>query len=135
MKKLDLDLDRKVIINMDTREVIDLSGIRVNEEVFYKLGDIPGYEFYAVEYVNKNNEGPTFNVIISKINSVWKITIDNIEYNSNVTESTLSYKLSTSDNWINMGNSKIFTVTETGEYDIKLTDAAGNETIIKKQIG
>ncbi len=125
LKLLDLDnISQEVIINYDTREVISLTGIKINEVMYYKLKDIPGYVGYNVEYTDVNNQAPTFELEITKIENQYRVTLKNIILKANVRGGTVSYKLHNDSNWILNGENTNFTVTVPGIYDVKFTDKA-----------
>ena len=53
LKQLDLaNINQDVIINFDTREVISLTGFKIDNKMCYKLSNMPGYSKYNVEYKN-----------------------------------------------------------------------------------
>lgn len=130
LKKIELeDISQEILINYDTREVISLSGITVNNIKYYKLTDIPNYSSYNVEYQGQSNQKPTFEADVSKQANSWKITLKNIQSETN---GTLSYKLHSTTNWTLKGNDTSFEVYKPGLYDIKYTDKSGNSTTLQK---
>lgn len=134
LKQIELEnISEEVIINFDTREVISVKGITIDNQKYYKLEDLPYYTAHNVEYVDKNTEAPTFDVEVTKLKNSWKVELKNIVYNSNVEGGTLSYKLSTQANWI-LRDYPNFEVIEPGTYDIKFTDRAGNSTTVQQTI-
>ncbi len=135
LEKLDLDnISQDVLINFDTRQVYSYTGIIIDGVTYYCLEDIPNYTGYNIEYINKNNLLPSFSVEVTKQIDKWKISLNNIVYNSNVDSGELRHKLYTKQNWILDGENTSFIVDEPGLYDICLTDKAGNSTIIQKMI-
>lgn len=134
LKNLELEnITQGVIINFDTREVISVNGIKIDDTMYYKLKDIPNYTGYNVEYVEKNTQAPSFDIDIIRLENSWKFTVKNIVYNSNVNGGTVSYKLHDNTNWI-LVNDFSFEVDKSGLYDIRLTDKAGNSTVVQKAI-
>lgn len=134
LKNIDIEnVNQNVIINFDTREVISVDGIEQDGKKYYKLKDIPNYSGYNVEYIDKNTQPPTFDVEVTKLESTWIVKLKDIVYNSKVQGGTVSYKLNTNSNWI-INQNFSFEVKEAGLYDIKLTDKAGNSTIVQKEI-
>lgn len=134
LKNLELEnITQDVIINFDTREVISINGIKIDETMYYKLKDVPNYTGYNVDYVEKNIQAPSFDVDIIRLENSWKFTVNNIVYNSNVNGGTVSYKLHDDTNWI-LVNDFSFEVDKPGLYDIRLTDKAGNSTVVQKAI-
>lgn len=112
LEQLDLsDMSQDVIINFETRDVASVTGIEMDGEMYYRLTDIPGYTGQKIEYTNKNTLAPTFDVEVNKLSNSWQFTIKNIVYNSNVAGGTLSYKLHSSNNWIIVGETNYFEVS------------------------
>ncbi len=136
LKKLDLDnINQEVLINYDTREIISLTGFEIDGVKYYKLKDIPDYIGYNVEYINPNTQVPEFTISQTKLGeNEYRIKIENIVYNSNVTGGIVKYKLHSETNWILNGESTSFILTKPGLYDICFTDSAGNSSIVQKWI-
>lgn len=129
LKQLDLDnISQDVIINYNTKDIVSVKGFEIDGTRYYRLTDIPTYNGYNVEYVNKNDKAPTFDVEIQELSNSWRFNIKNITYTSNVSGGSVSYKLHDSQNWILVGENKYFEVYSPGIYDVKLTDRAGNST-------
>lgn len=113
LKQLDLDdISQDVIINFETQDIISVYGIEVNGEVYYRKTDIPAYETNKIEYVDKNNKAPTFEVEVNKLSSIWQVSLKNIVYNSNVSGGNVSYKNHNSQNWILVGENTSFEITK-----------------------
>lgn len=136
LKKLDLDnINQEVLINYDTREIISLTGFEIDGVKYYKLKDIPDNIGYNVEYINPNTQVPEFTISQTKLGeNEYRIKIENIVYNSNVTGGIVKYKLHSETNWILNGESTSFILTKPGLYDICFTDSAGNSSIVQKWI-
>lgn len=136
LEKLDLDnISQDVLINYNTREIVSLTGIEIDGVKYYKLKDIPNYIGYNVDYINTNTQAPEFTVSQTKLGeNEYRIKIENIVYNSNVTGGTVKYKLHSETNWILNGESTSFILTRPGLYDICFTDSAGNSTIVQEWI-
>lgn len=135
LKNLELDnITQNVIINFDTREVISINGIKIDETIYYKLKDIPNYTGYNVDYVEKDRQAPSFDVDIIQLENTWKFIVKNIVDNSNADGGTVSYKLHNDENWIIIEDHLSFEVDRPGLYDIRFTDKAGNSTAIQKFI-
>ena len=112
LKKLDLDnITQDVIINFQTRDVVSLQGILIEDKTYYRLADIPNYPINKIQYIDKNTQAPNFEVEVNKISEFWQIRIKDITYNSNV-QGTLSYKLQDSSNWIIVGKANYFEVRQ-----------------------
>lgn len=129
LSSIDLDdIKQNVIINYDTCEVVSITGIEIDGVKYYKLKDLPNYNWYNVEHVNKNTEAKDFIVEQTKLSDSYRITIKDTNGND-INTGSLSYKLHNSENWLLNGNNMSFIVNEPGIYDIKYTDTAGNNKI------
>ncbi|MCI9016277.1 MAG: LamG domain-containing protein [Clostridia bacterium] len=134
LKKIDIEnISQELLINFETREVISVNGIQIDGVKYYKLTDIQSYGVNNIEYVEKNNKSPNFNVELQKLPNSWKFRIVDISYNSNVKQGTVSYKLHNQTNWI-IEEGYEFEVRTAGLYDIKFTDKAGNSKVLHKYI-
>lgn len=132
LKLIDLDdIKQDVIINFDTCEVISLTGIEIDGVKYYKLKDLPNYNWYEVEHVNKNVEEKDIIIDQTKLSDSYRITIKDANGNS-INNGNVSYKLHSDENWLLNGNNMSFIVNKPGIYDVKYTDTIGNE-VIKKQ--
>lgn len=135
LTKLDLEnITQDVLINYDTREVYSYQGIKIDGVTYYRLEDIPNYMGYNVQYTDLNKKEPTFRVEVTKEIDKWRISLKDIVYNSKVEGGTVSHKLYEKTNWILDGDKTSFTVDSPGLYNIKLTDKAGNSTVVQKFI-
>lgn len=135
LKKLELEnIEQDVLIDYDTRAVYSYQGINIDGITYYRLQDIPDYTGYNVEYENSNDQAPSFLVDVTEETDNWRISLKDIVYNSNVSGGTVSHKLFSKTNWILDGEKTSFIVYEPGLYDIRLTDRAGNSTIVQKFI-
>lgn len=132
LRKIDIESTKmveEVIINYDTREVYSLDGITISGTTYYSLSGLPGYTRYQTEEVNKNNKPPTFTLISEKVGiNEWKISVTNIQYQSNVKGGDIYYKKKEQEHW-RIASDEIFYVKEIGTYEVKLMDRANNETI------
>lgn len=127
------NMNQDVLINFETRKVVSLYGIEIDGTKYYSLYEMPNYVEKNIEYIDKNNKAPTFDANIIAKEDMWIVKIVNINYNSNVKDGQISYKLQDSQNWI-LANDTSFKVYTPGIYDIMLQDSAGNSTIIQKEI-
>lgn len=136
LKKLGLDnINQEIIINYNTREVISLTGVKVKEQTYYKLKDIPGYTAYNVEYIDKTISNPSFKVEKTKLEEdLYRFTLKDIKLNDYTGIGEVNYKLHNSNNWISNGQDYTFTVENPGIYDIKLTNKSGNSTVLQEHI-
>ena len=113
LRQLDLEnMTQDVIINFDTADVVSITGVKIDEIIYYRLTDIPNYLGKKIEHINKNSEPPTFEVRVYPQSNFWKIRLEQIKYNSNVVGGTLSYQLKDSSNWIIVGETMSFEVNQ-----------------------
>ena len=134
LKQIQLEnMSQDVLINFETRKVISLNGVEVDGVKYYNLYDMPNYSVKNIDYIDKNTNPPTFSANIIEKDGIWTVKIVDIQYNSNVNTGQVSYKLSQTQNWI-LADGTSFKVYTPGEYDIKLTDSAGNSTLIQVNI-
>lgn len=113
LEQLDLDnITQEVIINFDTRDVVSLTGILVNENTYYRLKDIPNYEGNTINYIDKNKQAPNFEIDIYTQSNSWMVAVKDIVYNSNVADGILSYKLHDNENWIIIGRETYFEIRQ-----------------------
>lgn len=125
------DIKQDVIINFDTCEVISITGIEIDGVKYYKLKDLPNYNWYEVEHVNKIVEEKDIIIEQTKLSDSYRITIKDANGNS-INNGNVSYKLHSDENWLLNGNNMSFIVNKPGIYDVKYTNITGNE-VIKKQ--
>ncbi len=133
LKQLDLEnMTQDVLINYDTREVISVSGLRIDGAIYHRLTEIPNYTGQNIEYESEVRNNPTFAVEKTRqSNGTYEFKVTNITYNSNVLGGTVSYKMHDDANWILNGDNMSFTITKPGLYDIRFTDKAGSSTIVQ----
>lgn len=122
------DIKQDVIINFDTCEVISITGIEIDNVKYYKLKDLPNYNWYKVEHVNKNMVAKEFIIEQTKLSDSYRITIKDSN-GKDINNGSLSYKLHNNENWILNGNNMSFIVRELGIYDVRYTDTSGNSRI------
>lgn len=126
-------VSQAILINFSTREVYSYTGIELDGKMHYKLQDL-GHSSWNIEYTGISKTNPTFDVSVTKLSTNrWKIVVNNIVTANSIEIATISYKLSTSVNWI-IANSTEFEVEAMGTYNIKVTDKAGNTMVIEKYI-
>ena len=129
LTKLELDdIRQDVIINFNTGEVISVTGIKIDDVMYYKLKDLPNYSMHDVEYVNKMTDAKDFIIEQTKLSDSYRITIKDVNGND-INSGTLSYKLQENENWLLNGTNMSFIISEFGIYDVKYTDTAGNSKI------
>lgn len=120
------DLEDKILVNFNTREVILIEGIKYEDNIYYRLEDISD-KVYNVAYENKNTTMPDFSVVTQYLANSCKIIIKDITYSDYINSGEISYKLQEDEAWIKINGTE-FEVDEPGIYDIRLKDSAGNQT-------
>ncbi len=111
LKQLDLEnIEQEVIINFETRDVVSITGIPIDDSTYYRLSEIPEYEGRKIEYVNKNEKAPTFEVEVTKLAKSWQIKLKDIGNMNQLYGGILSYKRHISEEWILVGESNYFEV-------------------------
>lgn len=118
-----VNIDREVVINFTTKDVVDLDGIESEGTIVYRLDN-----WTNQNYVNQNTLSPTFtlNKKIYGLNAT--ILVENIVYRGNTGNGVISYCLMQGENegeWHTTQNSEI-PVSVSGTYKVKVTDSAGN---------
>lgn len=127
------NIKRAILINFNTREVCSYTGIEIEGTTYYKLSDF-GYSAWNVEYSGNGTDSPAFEININKLeDNKWKMSVQNIVTSNDIDIDNVAYKISNDTNW-KITNNLEFEVTSPGLYDVKLTDKAGNSTIIKEYI-
>jgi hypothetical protein len=119
------NIDRDVIINFTTREVVSLNGVKKDGTTIYRAEYL-----YNVDYENANTQAPTYNIQKKMYGINAKIILTDIEYKGNVGKGTVSY---TQLNGLqelgwNTVQGEEINITKSGRYKIRLTDSAGNIT-------
>lgn len=120
------DVDREVIINFTTKEVVDINGVKSEGNYIYRL---KGWN--NVEYQNKNTEAPEFSLTKKVYGLNATVQVADIVYKGNVAKGQVSYCLLNDDgtegNW-KTASGQEFSVEQSGIYKVMLTDSAGNST-------
>ena len=117
------NIKREVIINFQTREVVDINGVKKDGVYIYR---IEGWN--NIEYEDKNTEVPEFTVSKKIYGLTATIQMENIVYKGNVNKGTFAFCLynnETEGTWKNISGEK-FSINQSGIYKIRLTDGAGN---------
>lgn len=115
-------IDRQVIINFSTREVVDINGIKLDGIYIYRME-----KWNPVEYQNQNTEAPTFNLSKKVYGLNATIEVTDIEYKNGITKGSIRYG-EVIDGEVTLwktGSSSI-TIEKSGTYRVQVIDAAGN---------
>ena len=140
--KQDLELENinvDVVVNFDTREIYSLEGIKYNGVMYYNQYKLPNGQ-YNIDFENKNEEAPDFNLSKRNYGLYSYIDVDNIVYKENVSGGKIYYGQITGENsgeivvdyWKETEDEIYIEVT--GEYAVKVIDKAGNETVKRVNI-
>ena len=117
-------IDREVIINFTTREVVDLNGVKADGSYIYRMEN-----WNKVEYQNPNTSAPEFSVSKKVYGITAQIQVSNILYKGNVAKGTIYYgevENGEVKSW--KTGSDTITIEKTATYRIKVEDAAGNSS-------
>ena len=87
-------IDREIVINFSTRDVVDINGIEHKGSVLYRLSS-----WENVEYQDRNTTPPTFSLSKKNFGLNATITVDNISYGGNASKGIVSYRLSGQSEW------------------------------------
>lgn len=109
--KLDLEnIEQDVIIHFDSQDVASVNGFLIEGDMCYRLTDIPNYKGHSIIYENKNTNVPTFDIEVTKLSNTWQVVLKNIVNPNQVYGGSVSYKLTSSSNWILVGERIYFEV-------------------------
>lgn len=115
-------VNQSVFINLEKRKVISLEGIRYENQKVYVLEQLPN-NLYNVEYKGQGNGKPTFNVKITETIAAtkWEVNIVDVQYEGDIEKWDVYYKKANTNDW-RVGRQEYFTISEMGEYKIKLVN-------------
>ncbi len=119
------EIDREVIINFTTKEVVDINGVENTDGTrLYRL-DTPSNN---INYVEENTTAPSFNLTKENYGLTAKIMINNIVYDESVSKGgEVLYSKQGSSEWKNVIGKEII-VTEGGIYTVRVKDLKDNYT-------
>ena len=121
VKKLGIEgVDGDFFVNVEKRSIVSYDGFTYEGKDYYTLNQLPS-NLYNVDYENKNDGKPTFDITSEKISAnKWKITISNIQYTGGYIEKWyVKYKKQEQENWQTREDMS-FTISEKGTYTIKI---------------
>ena len=124
-------ITRSYLINIEYRYVICYEGFTYKGTTYYMSEQMED-SIYNVQYQNKNPSTGSFEVetaVIEK-NTKWKIEISNINYEGNISNWTVKYKLEDNSYWDTTDN-LTFYVKKAGTYIINVVH--GNEVDLGTQ--
>lgn len=79
-------INRQIIINFTTREVLDINGLKTDEGYIYRMEN-----WNPVDYQNQNTEAPTFELSKMNYGLTSVIEVKNIEYKKGVGKGSIRY--------------------------------------------
>ncbi len=121
VKKLGIEgVDGDFFVNVEKRSIVSYDGFTYEGKDYYTLNQLPS-NLYNVDYENKNDGKPTFDITSEKISAnKWKVTISNIQYTGGYIEKWyVKYKKQEQENWQTREDMS-FTISEKGTYTIKI---------------
>lgn len=125
------DVEQDVLIQFATRDVISITGVKKDNVMYYRLIDL-GESTY-IEY-QVSTQKPTFTTKTKTNELNVTIVIENIIYGANINKGNIYYAKKDENNpekylW-NLVSGNEISITESGDYAIKIIDGEGNESDI-----
>ena len=133
IQRLGIDgVEEEFFVNVEKRSVVSYLGFEYEGTTYYTLDQLPN-GLYNVEYEDKNENGPTFELSCDNwTNGRSNIKISNIEYNDGYIDKwEVKYKLEGQDYWSTSEDLSFF-VDKPGMYTVKIVN--GNIESEEKQI-
>ena len=128
-------IDEDVIINLETREIYSMLGIKYDDVMYYNQYDLPN-GVQRVEYNELQTAAPEFTLEKDNYGLTTTVNITNIVYDEQISGSDIYYGEVTDATttpvtvsfWQQV-NGTSFSVTKTAKYAVKMIDRNGGETI------
>ena len=125
------DVEQDVLIQFATRDVISITGVKKDNVMYYRLIDL-GESTY-IEY-QVSTQKPTFTTKTKTNELNVTRVIENIIYGANINKGNIYYAKKDENNpekylW-NLVSGNEISITESGDYAIKIIDGEGNESDI-----
>ena len=114
-------IDREIIINFSTKDVLDINGIEIDGEMVY---DLP--EWKDISFNDNNNQSPTFSLSKKNYGLNATILIENLQYGENTGRGSISYCFNDGI-WHDIQSTEI-SVSVSGIYKVRVTNSAKNST-------
>ena len=121
VKKLGIEgVDGDFFVNVEKRSIVSYDGFTYEGKDYYTLNQLPS-NLYNVDYENKNDGKPTFDITSEKVSAnKWKITISNIQYTGGYIDKWyVKYKKQEQESW-QTSEDMSFIISEKGTYTIKI---------------
>ena len=116
-------VEGEFFVNISKRSVVSYDGLKYDGETYYTLEQLPD-SLYNVKYDETRSESnkPTFNVKVEWLKEgEYRISVNNIDYNENINNWNLEYKLENEDTFKESKDLKV-NVYEEGTYKIKIAN-------------
>ena len=128
-------IDEEVIINLETREIFSMIGIKYNNIMYYNQYDLPNGA-QRIEYDELQTKAPEFTIEKDNYGLTTTVNITNIVYDEQINGSDIYYgevidettNPLTVSFWKQISGTS-FSVTKTAKYAVKMKDRNGGETI------
>lgn len=136
LKELGVEkIDEDVIINLNTKKIYSMVGIKYEGTTYYNQYDLPN-GVQVVDYEALQTQGPDFTIEKENYGLTVKVNITNIIYDEQINGSDIYYgevtdsttNLVTVSFW-QRANGTSFQVTKTATYAVKVVDKNNGQTI------
>lgn len=136
LKELGVEkIDEDVIINLNTRRIYSMVGIKYEGTTYYNQYDLPN-GVQVVDYEALQTQGPDFTIEKENYGLTVKVNITNIIYDEQINGSDIYYGEVTDSttnpvtvSFWQRANGTSFQVTKTATYAVKVVDKNNGQTI------
>lgn len=136
LKELGVEkIDEDVIINLNTKRIYSMVGIKYEGKTYYNQYDLPN-GVQVVDYEALQTQGPDFTIEKESYGLTVKVNITNIIYDEQINGSDIYYGEVTDSttnpvtvSFWQRANGTSFQVTKTATYAVKVVDKNNGQTI------
>lgn len=136
LKELGVEkVDEAVIINLNTRIIYSILGIKYEDKIYYNQYNLPN-GVQVVEYNELQTKAPEFTLEKDNFGLTTQVNITNIVYDEQINGSDIYYGEVTDNtttpvtvSFWKQASGTSFQVTKTATYAVKMVDKNGGETI------
>ena len=136
LKELGVEkIDENVIINLNTKRIYSMVGIKYEGTTYYNQYDLPN-GVQVVDYETLQTQGPDFTIEKENYGLTVKVNITNIIYDEQINGSDIYYGEVTDSttnpvtvSFWQRANGTSFQVTKTATYAVKVVDKNNGKTI------
>lgn len=136
LKELGVEkIDEDVIINLNTKKIYSMVGIKYEGTTYYNQYDLPN-GVQVVDYETLQTQGPDFTIEKENYGLTVKVNITNIIYDEQINGSDIYYGEVTDSttnpvtvSFWQRANGTSFQVTKTATYAVKVVDKNNGQTI------